>query len=145
VIPETPDEWRNPDEAARWAKVSAVLDVVTVGLEESRRAKVIGGALDAWPTVTLPADFFAAYDAFGERRTGSPGDAAAAAWLRELAAEAGAAAEILPIEFCRFTPGPAMLEADGRSVAGLPLFDGGTTDASGVAWFRGRSDQTTER
>jgi hypothetical protein len=79
------------------------------------------------------ADFFAAYDAFGERRTGSPGDAAAAAWLRELAAEAGAAAEILPIEFSRFTPGPAMLEADGRSVAGLPLFDGGTTDASGVA------------
>lgn len=79
------------------------------------------------------ADFFAAYDAFGERRTGSPGDAEAASWLRELAAEAGAAAEILPIEFCRFTPGPAMLEADGRSVAGLPLFDGGTTDASGVA------------
>ena len=83
------------------------------------------------------ADFFAAYDAFGERRTGSPGDAEAASWLRELAAEAGAAAEILPIEFCRFTPGPAMLEADGRSVAGLPLFDGGTTDASGVAGWLG--------
>ncbi|ADL01549.1 isoleucine--tRNA ligase [Brevundimonas subvibrioides] len=62
VIPETPSEWRNPDEAARWAKVNTVLDVVTVGLEESRRAKFIGGALDAWPTVTLPAEAFAAFD-----------------------------------------------------------------------------------
>lgn len=78
------------------------------------------------------ADFFAAYDAFGERRTGTPGDAAAAAWLRDLAAEAGAAAELWPIAFSRFVPGPGVLDADGRSVVGLPLFDGGTTDGGGL-------------
>jgi isoleucyl-tRNA synthetase len=62
VIPETPAEWQNAGEAARWAKVNTVLDVVTGGLEESRRAKTIGGALDAWPVVTLPADAMAAFD-----------------------------------------------------------------------------------
>ena len=35
---------------------------MTGGLEESRRAKVIGGALDAWPKVTLPADALEAFD-----------------------------------------------------------------------------------
>ncbi|WP_298161620.1 isoleucine--tRNA ligase [Brevundimonas sp.] len=61
VIPETPDEWRNPDEAARWTSVQSVLQVVNDALEGARREKTIGGALDAWPTVTGPAGAFAAF------------------------------------------------------------------------------------
>lgn len=79
------------------------------------------------------AEFFAAYDAFGERRAGSPGDAASAAWLRDLAEAAGAAARLIPVAFERFVPGEAWLSADGRRIEGLPLFDGGTTEGSGVS------------
>ncbi|WP_339915164.1 isoleucine--tRNA ligase [uncultured Brevundimonas sp.] len=62
VIPETPAAWKNADEARRWEKVETVLEVVNEALEESRRAKTIGGALDAWPTVTGPAEAFAAFE-----------------------------------------------------------------------------------
>ncbi|WP_396593750.1 isoleucine--tRNA ligase [Brevundimonas sp. R86498] len=47
VIPETPAEWQNPDEAARWAKVDVVLSVVNDSLEAARRDKIIGSSLDA--------------------------------------------------------------------------------------------------
>ena len=50
VIPETPGQWRNPAEAERWAGVETVLEVVNEALEAARRDKIIGGALDAWPT-----------------------------------------------------------------------------------------------
>ena len=56
ILADVPDEWRNEEEAGRWAGVQRVLEVVTNGLEESRRAKTIGGALDAWPEVRLSAD-----------------------------------------------------------------------------------------
>jgi len=62
IIPETPDQWRNAAEAQRWAGVQSLLEVVNEKLEESRRAKTIGGALDAWPTVTAPAEAFAPFD-----------------------------------------------------------------------------------
>jgi hypothetical protein len=55
VIPDTPAEWRNPAEAERWAAINTVLEVVNESLEAARREKLIGGALDAWPTVTAPA------------------------------------------------------------------------------------------
>ncbi len=81
--------------------------------------------------------FFAAYDAFGERRAGSEGDAAAAAWLRDQAAASGASAWLESVTFTRFTPGPAWLEAEGRRIEGLPLFDGGTTGEEGIAGVLG--------
>ena len=62
VIPDTPAEWRNAEEAARWASVQSVLEVVNDALEGARREKTIGGALDAWPTVTGPAGAFAAFE-----------------------------------------------------------------------------------
>jgi hypothetical protein len=74
------------------------------------------------------SEFFAAYDRFGERRTGGEGDAAAAAWLRTLAAGTGAATQLVPVGFRRFIPGAAWLEADGQRIEGLPLFDGGLTE-----------------
>jgi len=62
VMPETPAEWENAAEAARWAKINTVLEVVNESLEAARRDKRIGGALDAWPTVTAPAGTFAPFD-----------------------------------------------------------------------------------
>lgn len=83
------------------------------------------------------ADFFAAYDAFGERRAGGPGDAASAAWLRDLAEAAGAQAESVPVGYSGFNPGPSVLDVADRSVPGLPLFDGGTTGSGGLAGTMG--------
>ncbi|HEY4252515.1 MAG TPA: hypothetical protein VGM87_14985 [Roseomonas sp.] len=74
------------------------------------------------------AELLAGYDGFGERRTGSAGDHAAAGWLRDLATGAGAAASLVPVAFQRFVPGAAWLEAEGRRIEGLPLFDGGLTE-----------------
>ena len=62
VLPVTPGEWRNPDEAERWAGVQTVLEIVNEALEAARRDKRIGGALDAWPVVTGPADAFAPFE-----------------------------------------------------------------------------------
>ena len=62
VLPLAPVEWENAAEAARWAKVQQVMEVVNEALEGARRDKVIGGALDAWPTVTAPSDLLAAYE-----------------------------------------------------------------------------------
>ena len=62
VIPETPDEWRNPAEADRWAGIETVLEIVNEALEAARRDKIIGGALDAWPVVTGPAEAFAPFE-----------------------------------------------------------------------------------
>jgi isoleucyl-tRNA synthetase len=56
IIPETPAAWANPEEAARWAGVQSLLEVVNDQLEAARRDKRIGGALDAWPVVTAPAE-----------------------------------------------------------------------------------------
>ena len=62
VLPVTPGEWRNPEEAERWAGVQTVLEIVNEALEAARRDKRIGGALDAWPVVTGPADAFAPFE-----------------------------------------------------------------------------------
>ena len=62
VIPETPGQWRNTAEAERWTNVETVLEVVNEALEAARRDKVIGGALDAWPVVTAPAELLAPFE-----------------------------------------------------------------------------------
>jgi hypothetical protein len=87
-----------------------------------------------------PDVFFPRYDGFGERRTGSEGDAASAAWLREQVAANGADAALVPIPFPRFIPTRAVLEGPGFAFDGLPLFDGGLTDADGIAGAFGPLD-----
>jgi isoleucyl-tRNA synthetase len=63
VIPETPADWRNDAEAARWAKVQQVTSVVTGALEVERREKRMGAALEAAPVVHVAnADLLAAFD-----------------------------------------------------------------------------------
>jgi isoleucyl-tRNA synthetase len=53
VIPATPEAWRNPAEAERWARVEAVTRVVTGALEVERREKRIGAALEAAPVAYI--------------------------------------------------------------------------------------------
>jgi isoleucyl-tRNA synthetase len=62
VIPETPAEWRNDVEAARWLRVETALEAVTALLETERREKRIGSALEAAPQVGLPPDVADAFD-----------------------------------------------------------------------------------
>jgi len=62
VLPDTPEAWRNDAEAARWAKVEGATSAVMMALEEERREKRIGGALDAAPEVDVDADTLAAFD-----------------------------------------------------------------------------------
>jgi len=63
VIPDTPAAWRNDAEAARWAKIQQVLDVVTAALEIERRDKRIGSALEAAPVVHVADEaLLAAFD-----------------------------------------------------------------------------------
>ena len=53
VLETVPDTWTNTAEADRWRKIETVLGVVTAALEEKRRDKVIGSALEAAPVVHL--------------------------------------------------------------------------------------------
>ncbi|MBW8812325.1 MAG: isoleucine--tRNA ligase [Caulobacterales bacterium] len=63
VMPETPADWRNDAEAARWAKVQQVTSVVTGALEVERREKRMGAALEAAPRVYVAdAGLMAAFE-----------------------------------------------------------------------------------
>jgi isoleucyl-tRNA synthetase len=53
VIPDTPAEWRNDEEAGRWSQIEVVLTVVNAALEAERREKRIGSALDAAPVISV--------------------------------------------------------------------------------------------
>jgi isoleucyl-tRNA synthetase len=63
LFPETPAEWRDEEEAARWGKVERVTRVVTGALEVERREKRIGAALEAAPRVSIAdPSLLAAFD-----------------------------------------------------------------------------------
>ena len=62
VLPDTPADWRNDAEAARWAKVDRATSAVMMALEEERREKRIGGALDAAPEVDVDPATLAAFN-----------------------------------------------------------------------------------
>ncbi len=63
VFPETPADWRNDAEAARWDKVAQVTGVVTGALEVERREKRIGSSLEAAPSVHVAdAGLMAAFE-----------------------------------------------------------------------------------
>ncbi|MBM3407648.1 MAG: hypothetical protein FJY25_09980 [Betaproteobacteria bacterium] len=82
----------------------------------------------------LAANFFADYDSFGVRRAGSAGDLASAAWLAGQVARIQTLQSVFQdVHFRRFLPGESSLRTDGHPpVEGLPLFDGGLTQAQGI-------------
>ncbi|MDP8915885.1 MAG: class I tRNA ligase family protein, partial [Pseudomonadota bacterium] len=143
VFPKTPEAWRNPAEADRWAKVQRVLAVVTAALEIERREKRIGGALDASPRVHL-ADpelraAFEAVDAAEVFRTSEAdllaGDGPAAAF--RLPEQPGVAVEPLPARGRKCARSWKVLPEVERNAErlGLPLTD---RDLDAVRWWDSR-------
>lgn len=63
------------------------------------------------------------YDAQGWHRTGTPVDAASAAWFVETVREIGAAAALEEFAIDRVDPLVATVETQGRRIVGLPIFD----------------------
>ncbi len=62
VFPQTPDAWRDASLAMQWGSIRRVLDAVTARLEEERREKRIGSALEAAPKVYLDPRLIALFD-----------------------------------------------------------------------------------
>ena len=65
VFPETPSEWANPDEAARWVGRLQVKEAVNAALESARNEKRIKASLEAMPVVSLSGEakaFFADFE-----------------------------------------------------------------------------------
>ena len=73
------------------------------------------------------------YDAQGWHRTGTAVDHASGEWLAGLAANMGLEPTLEPFPLRRIDSRHCYVEIEGRRVAGLPLFDGGFTDAEGVS------------
>ncbi len=75
------------------------------------------------------------YDAQGIHRTGGGADRKSARWLAGKAKECGGAVSLEPIALDRVDPQRCFIEAGGKRIEGLPIFDAPFTDAKGV---RGR-------
>jgi hypothetical protein len=73
-----------------------------------------------------------AYDGQGIHRTGTDVDDRSASWLRGEASAAGGDAALESFPLNRIEVHAGVLQADGRTVDGLPLFDGTFTGAAGV-------------
>ena len=72
------------------------------------------------------------YDSQGDHRTGSPVDAESGRWLADRVDDAGIVPEIEWMGFSRIDIQAAYVEIGDRRAEGIPLFDGGFTDAAGV-------------
>ncbi|MBZ8117478.1 isoleucine--tRNA ligase [Roseovarius sp. LXJ103] len=55
-IPDTPQDWLNPELAAKWVGIRQARRVVTAALEVERTNKVIGSSLEAGPVVYVADD-----------------------------------------------------------------------------------------
>lgn len=81
-----------------------------------------------------------AYDAQGFHRTGTDVDRASADWLANDVRQAGLEPVLEGFTLSRVDPVRASLVVGGRTIEGLPLFDGGFTDAGGVEGALGDID-----
>ena len=80
------------------------------------------------------------YDSQGDHRTGSPVDAQSGRWLADRVDDAGIVPEIEWMGFSRIDIQAAYVEIGDRRAEGVPLFDGGFTDAAGVTGTLGALD-----
>ena len=72
------------------------------------------------------------WDAIAEHRTGTSGDLATAQWLADAIRAAGAEPGLDVFPFRRRVLRECAVEAAGRRAEGVPLFDGGLTDETGI-------------
>ncbi|MEZ5559472.1 MAG: hypothetical protein R3E86_13135 [Pseudomonadales bacterium] len=75
------------------------------------------------------------WDRITDHRTGTAGDAHTARWLADAVRAAGVEPLVQSFPFRRRVPQDCRVRADGQWAEGVPLFDGGYTDAAGL---RGR-------
>ena len=80
------------------------------------------------------------YDSQGDHRTGSPVDAESGRWLADRVDDAGIVPEIEWMGFSRIDIQAAYVEVGDRRAEGIPLFDGGFTDAAGITGTLGSLD-----
>lgn len=73
------------------------------------------------------------YDSQGDHRTGSKTDTASARWLARWVRRSGSSAQFEDFKLARIEPVDCGIEIDGRRIGGVPLFDGGFTDAEGIS------------
>ena len=73
------------------------------------------------------------YDSQGNHRTATEGDIASGDWLADEARKAGAQAVLEPFDLSRVDPRACYVSTATRRVDGVPLFDAGFTDDSGVS------------
>jgi hypothetical protein len=83
-------------------------------------------------------------DAQGIHRTGTDVDDASGAWLLEQARTAGAMVSLERFRLGRVELHACTVAVDGRTVEGLPLFDGGFTRPEGVSGRLGLPDGNAE-
>ncbi len=74
-----------------------------------------------------------AYEAQGFHRTGTAVDERSAAWLADEMRQIGLAPTLEEFVLDRVDVAAASLALDGRTIEGLPLFDGSFTGAAGIA------------
>ena len=78
------------------------------------------------------SDVIREYDSQGYHRTGTAADVESARWLAETSRAYATSVELEEVTLDRLVLGACRVEAGGRSVRGLPLFDGGSTGSNGV-------------
>ena len=74
-----------------------------------------------------------AFDAQGWHRTGTDVDAASGKWLAAETQRIGLQADLEVFDLSRIVIEKASVEINGRIIEGLPAFDGGFTESSGVS------------
>jgi hypothetical protein len=84
------------------------------------------------------------YDAQGIHRTGTDVDDASGAWLLEQTRAAGAVAALERFRLSRVDVQTCTVAVGGRTIAGLPLFDGGFTRSEGVSGRLGTGGANVE-
>jgi hypothetical protein len=84
------------------------------------------------------------YDAQGIHRTGTDVDDASAAWLVEQVRAAGAMASQERFHLSRVDVRTCTVGGGGKTIDGLPLFDGGFTRPEGVSGRLGTADSSAE-
>ena len=81
-----------------------------------------------------------AYEAQGFHRTATAVDEASAQWLAGEIRQIGLTPALEEFSLGRIDPVSASLVVNGRTIEGLPLFDGGFTPAAGIAGHLGTLD-----
>lgn len=72
------------------------------------------------------------WDSINDHRTGTDGDTRTSEWLADEVVRAGFDPTIDAFAFPRWVLNDCSIEAEGKRLEGVPLFDGGTTTASGI-------------